>query len=40
MKHEEEKSSSKSDSKTEKSTNENNVFEAVGGDTILANKYA
>ena len=38
FKHEEEKGSSSSSARREASQNELNVFEAVGGDTILAAK--
>ncbi|KAJ9636432.1 hypothetical protein H2199_008107 [Coniosporium tulheliwenetii] len=38
VKHEQEWGSTQSESKTDKKTEESNVFEAVGGDTILANK--
>ncbi|KAF2811812.1 uncharacterized protein BDZ99DRAFT_414359 [Mytilinidion resinicola] len=40
MKHEEEKGSTQSQNTMDKKTNENNIFEAVGGDTILANNPA
>ena len=38
VKHDEEKSTETSNERMEKNTQENVVFEAVGGDTILANK--